>query len=69
MIAKRRLRLIRCILARLLEWDNAIYGLGNLREALKAFERALEIHPGLYSIAHTILQIQDALREQFRQRR
>ena len=43
--------------------------LGNLREALKAFERALEIHPGLYSLAHTILQIQDALREQFRQRR
>ena len=43
--------------------------LGNLREALKAFQRALEIHPGLYGVAHTILQIQDALREQFRQRR
>lgn len=43
--------------------------LGNLREALKAFQRALEIHPGLYGVAHTILQIQDALREQLRQRR
>ena len=43
--------------------------LGNLREALEAFQRALEIHPGLYGVAHTILQIQDALREQFRQRR
>lgn len=43
--------------------------LGNLREALAAFQRALEIHPGLYSVAHTILQIQDALREQLRQRR
>ncbi len=43
--------------------------LGNLREALKAFHRALEINPGLYSIAHTMLQIQDALQEQVRQRR
>lgn len=43
--------------------------LGNLREALKAFQRALEIHPGLYSVAHTILELQDALREQLRQRR
>ena len=43
--------------------------LGSLREALKAFQRALEIHPGLYGIAHTILQIQDALQEQVRQRR
>lgn len=37
--------------------------LGNLREALKAFQRALEIHPGLYGVAHTVLQIQDALQE------
>ncbi len=43
--------------------------LGNLREALEAFQKALEIHPGLYGVAHTILQIQDALREQFGQRR
>ena len=43
--------------------------LGNLREALKAFQRALEIHPGLYGVAHTVLQIQDALEEQLRQRR
>lgn len=43
--------------------------LGNLREALKAFQRALEIHPGLYGVAHTILQIQDALQEHARQRR
>ena len=38
--------------------------LGNLREALKAFQRALEIHPSLYGVAHTILQIQEALQEQ-----
>ena len=37
--------------------------LGNLREALEAFQQALEIHPSLYSIAQTILQIQDALQE------
>ena len=43
--------------------------LGNLRDALKAFQRALEIHPGLYGVAHTILQIQDALQEQLSQRR
>ena len=43
--------------------------LGNLREALKAFQRALEIHPGLYGVAHTVLQIQDALQEQARRRR
>ena len=43
--------------------------LGNFREALKAFQRALEIHPSLYGVAHTILQIQDALGEQLRQRR
>ena len=42
--------------------------LGNLREALKAFQRALEIHPGLYGVAHTVLQIQDALQERARQR-
>lgn len=42
--------------------------LGNLREALKAFQRALEIHPGLYGVAHTVLQIQDALQEQARRR-
>ena len=42
--------------------------LGNLREALKAFQRALELHPGLYGVAHTVLQIQDALQEQARQR-
>ena len=43
--------------------------LGNLREALEAFQRALEIHPGLYGVAHTVLQIQDALQEQVSQRR
>ena len=43
--------------------------LGDLREALKVFQRALEIHPGLYGVAHTVLQIQDALQEQGRQRR
>ena len=43
--------------------------LGNLRQALKAFQRALEIHPGLYGVAHTVLQIQDALQEQLSQRR
>ena len=43
--------------------------LGNLREALKAFQRALEIHPALYGVAHTVLQIQDALQEQLSQRR
>ncbi len=43
--------------------------LGDLREALKVFQRALEIHPGLYGVAHTVLQIQDALQEQDRQRR
>lgn len=37
--------------------------LGNLREALEAFQQALEIHPSLYGIAQTILQIQDALQE------
>ena len=43
--------------------------LGNLRQALKAFQRALEIHLGLYGVAHTVLQIQDALEEQLSQRR
>ncbi len=43
--------------------------LGDLREALQAFQQALEIHPGLYGVAHTVLQIQDALQEQGRQRR
>ena len=38
--------------------------LGNLREALTAFQRALEIHPSLYGVAHTVLQIQEALQEQ-----
>lgn len=38
--------------------------LGSLREALKAFQRALEIHPSLYGVAHAILQIQEALQEQ-----
>ena len=33
--------------------------LGNLSEALDAFQQALEIHPGLYGIAHTVLQIHD----------
>ena len=43
--------------------------LGNLREALEAFQRALEIHPGLYGVAHTVLQIQEALQAQRSQRR
>ena len=43
--------------------------LGNLREALEAFQQALELHPGLYGVAHTVLQIQDALQEQSSQRR
>ena len=43
--------------------------LGNLREALEAFQRALEIHPGLYGVAHTVLQIQEALQEQQRRSR
>ena len=38
--------------------------LGNLREALEAFQQALEIHPSLYGVAHTVLQIQEALQEQ-----
>ena len=43
--------------------------IGHLRQALKAFQRALEIHPGLYGVAHTVLQIQDALQEQLNRRR
>ena len=39
--------------------------LGNLTEAIDAYQRALEINPNLYAIAHTILQIQDALQEHF----
>lgn len=35
--------------------------LGNLREALNAFQQALEIHPSLYGVAHTVLQIQEVL--------
>lgn len=38
--------------------------LGDLHEALKAFQRALEIHPSLYGVAHTVLQIQEALQAQ-----
>lgn len=38
--------------------------LGNLRDALKAFQQALEIHPSLYGVAHAILQIQEALQAQ-----
>ncbi len=38
--------------------------LGNLSDALKAFQQALEIHPSLYGVAHTVLQIQEALQEQ-----
>ena len=38
--------------------------LGNLPDALKAFQQALEIHPSLYGVAHTVLQIQEALQEQ-----
>lgn len=40
--------------------------LGNLREALRVFQQALEIHPGLYGVAHIVLEIQDALQEQVR---
>lgn len=43
--------------------------LGNLHEALEAFQQALEIHPGLYGVAHTVWQIQDALQEPSSQRR
>ena len=39
--------------------------LGKLREAINAFQKALELNPNLYSIAHTVLQIQRALREHF----
>ena len=35
--------------------------LGHLRQALDAYQRALEINPNLFAIAHTILQIQVAL--------
>ena len=39
--------------------------LGNLRQAIDAYQRALEINPNLYAIALTILHIQDALQEHF----
>ena len=39
--------------------------LGKLKEAINAFQRALELNPNLYAIAHTVLQIQKALREHF----
>lgn len=39
--------------------------LGNLSRAIDAYQRALEINPNLYAIAHTILQIQKVLREHF----
>ena len=38
--------------------------LDNLREALNAFQQALEIHPSLYGVAHTVLQIQEVLQAQ-----
>jgi tetratricopeptide (TPR) repeat protein len=37
--------------------------LGHLRQAIDAYQRALEVNPNLYAIAHTILQIQVALQE------
>ena len=39
--------------------------LGYIREAMNAYQRALEINPNLYAIAHTIFQLQVALREHF----
>lgn len=39
--------------------------LGHLKQSIDAYQRALEINPNLHAIAHTILQIQAALREHF----
>ncbi len=36
-----------------------------IREAMGAYQRAMEINPNLFAIAHTILQLQVALREHF----
>lgn len=37
--------------------------LGHLRQAIDAYQRALQLNPNLYAIAETILQIQGALQE------
>jgi tetratricopeptide (TPR) repeat protein len=39
--------------------------LGKLNEAIDAYQKALEINPNLFAVAHTILQIQNALRERY----
>lgn len=39
--------------------------LGHLRQAIDAYQRALQINPNLYAIAETILQIQATLQEHF----
>lgn len=38
---------------------------GNLREAIDVYQRALEINPNLHAIAHTVLQVQKMLRDRF----
>lgn len=39
--------------------------LGDLKAAMQAYQRALEINPNLYEIADTLLRIQEALRQHF----
>ena len=40
--------------------------LARLNEAISAYQKALEINPNLYAVAHTVVQIQHALRERYK---